>query len=166
MNKKWLAPIMISAALVALVAGCDSPLLLTAPTVAEPSPVQQSPASQAVSPQTSVVPVAPSVVSPTPVSTAPSQAVPDVNPPIVNGTIVVTISIGFFTPSVIWIPAGTTVEWQTEDHLSTHAIDGEDYARWGFVVYWQPLRVQFNTPGTYRYCDDADPSVKGTIIVF
>jgi plastocyanin len=99
-------------------------------------------------------------------ATAASDPAPIVNPPIIDGTVVVLLSPGAFTPAQIWIPAGTTVEWQTEDHLSTHAVDGEDFALWGHVVYWQPFRMQFNTPGTYRYLDDADPNVRGTIVVY
>jgi plastocyanin len=105
-------------------------------------------------------------VTPAITATGASDTALIVNPPIIDGTVVINLSIGAFDPSMIWIPVGTTVEWRTEDHLSTHAVDGEDYARWGFVVYWEPLRIQFNTPGTYHYCDDADPTVKGTIVVF
>jgi plastocyanin len=99
-------------------------------------------------------------------STGASDGALAVNPPIIDGTVEVFLNPGAFTPAQIWIPAGTTVEWQTEDHLSTHAVDGEDFALWGHVVYWQPFRMQFNTPGTYRYLDDADPNVRGTIVVY
>jgi plastocyanin len=111
-------------------------------------------------------PTAPQPSSTPTTATETSDSALVVNPPIMDGTVVVFLSPGAFTPARIWIPSGTTVEWQTEDHLSTHAVDGEDFAVWGHVVYWQPFRMQFNTPGTYRYLDDADPTVRGTIVVY
>ncbi len=168
MNAKFIAILLLIALLLAVLAGCTkaetgitSPIASITPSNLPASPITTS---ESITTAFTTPPVPTS--SPVPTLTLSQAPIPVVNPPIIDGTVVIELSIGAFTPALVWIPAGTYVEWRTEDHLSVHAVAGEDFVRWGAVVYWQPFRMQFNTPGTYHYLDDADPTVRGTIVVF
>ncbi|GEM_PF-6233737 len=91
---------------------------------------------------------------------------PAVYPIIVGGVTTVILADGHFAPPIIMVPVGTTVEWQVTDHLSDHAIYGDDGQFWGGVIAWIPLDKTFTVPGTFSYHDVESMGGNGTVIVF
>ena len=125
------------------------------------------------SPTTSVpLTTVPAATSSVPVTTAVFSLPPLVPPDpaiyatIVGGVTTVILADGHFAPPIIKVPVGTTVEWQATDHLSDHAIYGEDGQFWGGVIAWIPLDKTFTTPGTFSYHDVESMGGNGTVIVY
>jgi plastocyanin len=169
MKKITLILAILVLALMAAMSGCKPAVKVGASMPTGIAPQTSASLTQTTKPGEPILTKSPAVstsVTSQPTETTAQTAYIPINPPIIDGVVTIKLADAAFTPSIVWIPAGTTVEWWTEDHLSVHAVDSEDGIKWGHIVYWQPLRITFSTPGTYRYYDDAETIVKGTIVVF
>ena len=170
--KKQLSVILILAAVVVSVsAGCGA--AVTTATASQPLPTaavntQSTPATTLPAPATTT----PVAINSVPVTTAvfslpplvPTD--PAIYATIVGGVTTVILADGHFAPPIIKVPVGTTVEWQATDHLSDHAIYGDDGKFWGGVIAWIPLDKTFTTPGTFSYHDVESMGGNGTVIVY
>jgi len=78
----------------------------------------------------------------------------------------VNIKDNSFTPSVLSVPVGATVEWHNQDgvqHTVTSDIQGQFDS--GVLMPGKKFVNKFNTPGTYSYHCGLHPGMQGTITV-
>jgi plastocyanin len=170
--KKQLSVILVlSAVIISATAGCGAAATTTTaflPFATAAVTTQSTPATTLPAPATTT----PVAITSVPVTTAvfslpplvPTD--PAIYATIVSGVTTVILADGHFAPPIIKIPVGTTVEWQATDHLSDHAIYGDDGKFWGGVIAWIPLDKTFTTPGTFSYHDVESMGGNGTVIVF
>ena len=70
-----------------------------------------------------------------------------------------------FNPSVLNVPAGTTVTWTNGDSV-VHTVTSDSGAfDSGQIPSGQTFSYTFNTAGTYTYHCAVHPSMKATIVV-
>jgi plastocyanin len=163
--------LFLSAFVLTATTGCNATQKIAAVSPIDTLPSQTTVLSSITStpgaPASSTPPIissTPAAITETPGFTVPLD--PAVYPPIVAGVVTVVIADGHFTPPIIQIPAGTTVEWQATDHLGDHAVYSSDGVLWGLVIAWIPLDKTFTTPGTYQYRDMSSMGGIGTVIVY
>ena len=81
----------------------------------------------------------------------------------VTGVTEVTVSNMKFTPSVIEVPAGTTVTWNVQDGDTPHDVKGDGFK--SEVMRVGTFTHTFSTPGTYDYKCTLHSQMTGRVIV-
>ncbi len=81
----------------------------------------------------------------------------------VTGVTEVTVNNMKYTPSVIEVPAGTTVTWSFEDGDTPHDVKGDGFK--SAVMRQGTFTHTFATPGTYDYKCSLHSQMTGRVIV-
>ncbi len=81
----------------------------------------------------------------------------------VTGVTEVTVNNMKYTPSVIEVPAGTTVTWSFEDGDTPHDVKGDGFK--SEVMRQGTFTHTFATPGTYDYKCSLHSQMTGRVIV-
>ena len=69
-----------------------------------------------------------------------------------------------FMPTTITVPVGTTVTWRNMDTTRTVTSDTGVFDS-GVLPQRNSWMYTFNTPGTYPYHCEFDPTIRGTVTV-
>jgi plastocyanin len=88
-------------------------------------------------------------------------------PAAAGDTVRVSMDKTLFTPQVLTVKPGTTVEWMNDEKRTSHSVffEKEGLAESDRLFPGESWKRTFDTPGSYPYRCGPHPEMVGTVIV-